>query len=202
MYDLQLHLSTVDTFSAPHPQPHFSPKPPLCQLSEWHLPLTLTGVIPTSSSHCSIKWLAQRYMLIWCKCHIADLVTGHINERQSLIIYQRGALSLTSKLPHLQNVTEGQRTAHHRRRCWGFRHCDTLLDKRMRSCALMKHALIDVFAPSTTHTQHIQTWLQDEGGWLMKAWVHYYNIVSVEASSFEHNLDQMKCDWVVYFLGP
>lgn len=74
-------------------------------------------------------------------------------------------------------------------------------DTRMRSCALMNvHKFMRLHRPpSHTHILYTQSWLWDEGGWLMKACVHYYNIVSVEASSVDRHLDQMKCDWVVYF---
>lgn len=157
-------------------------------LPEWHLPLCLTGVIPTSSAHCSVERLAQRYMLMSCKCHIADLEVRHINERQSIIISQRLALSLTSQPPHLQMLLKvsGQHITGDTAEALGNICCDTWLHGHTHGVA-HEHAHIHAFALTDT-----QPWLWDEGGWLMKACVHYYNIVSVEASSADHILYQIK----------
>lgn len=174
--------------------PPASPKP-LCDLPVWHLPLCLTGVIPTSSTQCSVKRLAKTYMLMSCKCHIADRELRHINARRSVIISHRSVLSLTRRLQHPQMLLKvsGQHITGDSAEASGNICCDTWLHKV--ACA-HEHEHIHALAPSDavhhhthtyTHTQsHTQSWLLDEGVWLMKACVHYYNAVSVEASSFDH----------------
>lgn len=149
---------TVYTPPVSHPQLPSSPTHPLCDLPEWHLPLCLTGVIPTSSAHCSVKRLAQRYMLMPCKCHIADLEVRHINERQSIIISQRSGLSLTSGPPHLQMLLKvsGQHITGDTAEASGNICFDTWLHGHTHGAA-HEHAHVHAFALADTVHHHTHT---------------------------------------------
>lgn len=178
---------------------------PLCpagftQTSMWPASVASASLSHRCHSHQlhtvqAVKRLAKTYMLMSCKCHIADRELRHINARRSVIISHRSVLSLTRRLQHPQMLLKvsGQHITGDSAEASGNICCDTWLHKV--ACA-HEHAHIHALAPSDavhhhthtyTHTQsHTQSWLLDEGVWLMKACVHYYNAVSVEASSFDH----------------
>lgn len=85
--------------------------------------------------------------------------------------------------------------------------CDTWLHGQMHGVAHAdEHVHIQALTDTVPHHTHTQThtktrsWLWDGRGWLMKACVHYYNIVSVEVSSADHILGQMKyvTEWYIF----
>lgn len=88
-----------------------------------------TGVVHTRSAHSSVKRLALRYMLMSCKCHIANLEVRHINERQSIIISHRSVLSLTRGPSHLQMLQKvsGEHVTGDSAEALGNICCDTWL---------------------------------------------------------------------------
>lgn len=148
-------------------------------------------------------------MLMPCKCHITDLEVTHINERQKhrnqpqkcTILDRRGwgeggggtfkcywrSMDSTSveMLPGLW-ATSAAAVARGCTDAWG-RPC-------LSTCTYSYICTYRHCPPSHTHT-HRKTlsWLWYGGGWLMRACVHYYNIVSVEVCSADRILGQMKC---------
>lgn len=141
-------------------------RPPLCDLSEKHLLL-----LSTRSSHLRRAGPKTHANLMQISYNWSR---RRVNERQSLIICQRGALSLTSVS---SNVTEGQRTRYHWRHRWGFRqHLPRHVTARARSCA---HDDVQIHTNASSSVSHTR----EHEGWLSTACVHFHNKVSVEASS-------------------
>lgn len=103
------HLSTCQ--HPPPPAPPSSLRPPLCDLKEASAtflpqdPHTSEGLAPPKTH---ANWMQISY----------NRSGRHLNERPSLIICWRGAVTLTGVSSH---VTEGQRMRHHLRPCWGSR---------------------------------------------------------------------------------
>lgn len=99
-----------------HPRSPLTAKPPLFD------PARVASASLSNRCHSHRLHTLHRQMAgpeLSCKCHVADLEVMHINERQSIMISQKSPLYLTSGT--YSNATEGQRTAHHWRHCWGFR---------------------------------------------------------------------------------
>lgn len=145
-------------------------RPPLCDLSEKHLLF-----LSTRSSHLRRAGPKTHANLMQISYNWSR---RRVNERQSLIICQRGALSLTSVS---SNVTEGQRTRNHWRHRWGFRqHLPWHVTARTRSCA---HDDVQIHTNASSSVSHTHTHTREHEGWLSTACVHFYNKVSVEASS-------------------
>lgn len=119
-------------------------RPPLCDLSEKHLLF-----LSTRSSHLRMAGPKTHANLMQISYNWSR---RRVNERQSLIICQRGALSLTSVS---SNVTEGQQKRNHWRHRWGFRqHLPWHVTARARSCA---HDDVQIHTNASSSISHTHT---------------------------------------------